>query len=125
MHTCSMAIGDRDPLREKRLSMNERLDSWGESQKAARKNLPKMRARTHRSYRHQVKTELLRGDNAEPAAIRRKLFRKWVGPTRETHVEQAQERRANIELEPRKSEDARARRAGRRSRRSPEESEAL
>ena len=57
MHTCSMAIGDRDPLREKRLSMNERLDSWGESQKAARKNLPKMRARTHRSYRHQVKTD--------------------------------------------------------------------
>jgi hypothetical protein len=105
----------RDRARDKERSTEERVDAWGESQKAARKNLPKKRARSHRAYRHAVKTELAKTEDAEPEAIRRKPFKKWVGPTRGTHLERQEDRREKLQVEPRRSEAARARRGLRRA----------
>ena len=106
----------RDPEREKRRSMDERVDSWGESQKAARKNLPKKRARPHRAYRRAVNVELQLGEDAEATAIRRKSFDKWAGPTRANHLERQAARREALEADPRRSDAARERRSARRTR---------
>ena len=110
--------GDR-PLKKKR-SMGERVDAWGESQKAARKNIPKKRARTQRAYRHAVKAELqANGEQAEPQAIRRKPFRKWSGPTRATQLERQAGRQAKLRQTLRRSEEARLRRSLRRGKGDP------
>lgn len=104
----------RDPDRNKRQTLDERVDAWGESQKAARKNLPKKRARTHRGYRRAVKVELQWGADADPKAIRRKPFEKWAGPNRAAHLARQKARRDSLENIPRRSEEARARRSVRR-----------
>lgn len=106
----------RDPERNKQRSLDERVDAWGENQKAARRNLPKKRARTHRGYRRAVKVELQLGDDAEPQAIRRKPFDKWAGPTRADHLAHKEARRAALEDSPRRDEEARIRRSLRRTR---------
>jgi len=112
-----MARRPRSPQEKKRLALErDRVDSWGESQKAARKNLPLIRARIERAFRRRVKQELSRGDAAQPEKIRRKRWRKWPGPTLATQVEKQLGRRARLEREPRKSEEARLRRATRRRR---------
>lgn len=105
----------RDPEREKRRSMDERVDAWGESQKAARKNLPKRRARTHRAYRRAVNVELQLGEDADATAIRRKSFDKWAGPARANHLERQAARREALEADPRRSDAARERRSARRT----------
>ena len=96
--------------------MDERVDAWGESQKAARKNIPLKRARTQRAYRRAVAVELVKGDEADPAAIRRKTFYKWAGPTRREHLERQANRRSRFEEAPRRSEGARQRRRLKRTR---------
>lgn len=88
----------------------DRVDVWGENQKAARKNLPLKRARIERAFRRRVTQELAGGETAEPEKIRRKLWRKWTGPTLGEHIESQRERRADLRDQPRKSEDARRRR---------------
>lgn len=108
----------RDPQREKQRRMDERVDAWGESQKAARKNLTKKRARTHRAYRRAVNAHLQLGENADPTAIRRKPFAKWVGPTRASHLERQAAWREAVAANPRRSKQARVRRAARRRKRS-------
>jgi hypothetical protein len=95
--------------------MEERVDVWGESQKAARKSIPLKRARIQRAYRRAVAVELVHGDEADPAAIRRKTFYKWAGPTRRQRLERQAGRRAKLQDAPRRSEAARERRRLKRS----------
>lgn len=104
--------------------MDERVDSWGESQKAARKNLPKKRAKTHRAFRRAVKAQLQRGEDADPSRVRRKPFMKWVGPKRSVQIAAQTARRDALESNPRKSESARTRRGMRRRKRSSDAEDA-
>jgi hypothetical protein len=87
----------------------------GENQKAARKNVPKKRARTHRAHRHAVKTMLrTEGQDADPGTVRRKPFHTWPGATRAVHLERQERRRDEQRAAPRRSEEARRRRSFRR-----------
>ncbi len=95
--------------------MEERVDAWGESQKAARKNLPLKRARIQRAYRRAVSVELANGEGADTAAIRRKTFRKWAGPRRRNHLEKQAARLEELQTNPRRSDEALERRRQRRS----------
>lgn len=104
----------RDPEREKRLQVRERLDVWGENQKGSRKLIPLARARNARQYRHAVAAALRGG--AEDLTIRRKDWSKWVGPTRAEHLERMAEQRKKLDLTPVRTEETRARRQARRRR---------
>jgi len=97
--------------------MAERVDAWGENQKAARRNLPLKRARLQRAYRRAAQVELSRGQDADPGPIRRRLLGKWAGHTRQVHLEQQGGRRERLQNEPRRSAEARARRRATRGRR--------
>lgn len=94
--------------------MDERVDAGGENQKAARRNLPLKRARIQRAYRHAVQAELRLGEDAEPGALRRKPFCKWGAQTRRFHLDQQRARRQELQVDPRRSEEARRRRKSRR-----------
>jgi hypothetical protein len=113
-HPDRMASASEDRPRSKERSKDERIDSGGENQKAARRNLPLKRARIQRAYRHAVKAELSLGEDAEPGAVRRKEFRKWKGPIRRDHLDRQLARRHELQVDPRRSEEARGRRKSRR-----------
>lgn len=110
-----MASGSRDRPRSKRRSLDERVDVWGENQKAGRKNAPRKKARIQRAYRRAVTIELANGEDADTGAVRRTWFATWTGPTRRDHLAQQAERRRKLGEEPRRSAQARQRRALRRS----------
>lgn len=107
----------RDPKKEKRIALErDRVDQWGESQKAARKKLPKKKALISRAYRKAVSQSLRTAADPDEVAVRRKEFRKWKGPTLGEAIRENTDRRERLQKSPRKSEAARRRRKERRSR---------
>lgn len=90
--------------------MDERVDAWGENQKAARRNVPRKRARIQRAFRRAVNAELQRGEDADPTSVRRETFKTWVGPTRSEHLKRQAARRETLQLNPRRTKAAQARR---------------
>ena len=105
-----MASRSNDRSRSKQRSLEERVDAWGENQKAARRNLPRKRARIQRAYRRAVAVELANGEEADAGAIRRKPFLKWAGPIRRVHLERQAARRGALQEHPRRTGEARRRR---------------
>jgi len=105
----------RDPEREKRLDLRERVDSWGEAPHSARRNVPLRYARLQRSYRRRVRQALLTAP--DDVAVFRKEWRKWRSAERGDQIVWRREGRAALQAAPRKSAEARRRRSARRGRR--------
>jgi hypothetical protein len=80
----------KTPQEKKRLSLaKDRRNSYGENDKASRKNIPRAKARVNRANRHQDRQTLdsavgapedERDDAVEQALLgrRRKVWRKWA-----------------------------------------------
>jgi len=91
-----MGVPHRQTPREKKdRDLERRVDLWNENQKSARKHLRIRRARLERAYRHRVRQELTRGEDADTTTIRRGDYLKWPGPTLAQALEHKQARSAS------------------------------
>ena len=106
-----MTARPRSPQEKKRLALErDRVDQWGENQKAARRNIPKKKALLSRAHRKAVSQGLATATDPDEIAVRRKSLRKWSGPTLGVALQGRCARREATEAMPRKSPEARQRR---------------
>jgi hypothetical protein len=106
----------RTPQEKKKLSLErDRIDIAWNNRHGQRLGRPRRKAGAERTYRHKVRL-ILRLDPEREPGVRRKQVSRQPGPTIKEHLEDRASKRDVLQEHPRRSEEARQRRAWRRSR---------
>jgi hypothetical protein len=109
-----MARRARTPQEKKRLSLDRDTPLSAKYPKAFRKQWPLRKAKAQRAFRRAQRKAVDGGEADAPVA--RETVRKWPQPRLGEVVARHQQRRAALQIAPRKSAAARARRAQKRGR---------
>ena len=109
-----MARRKRTPQEKKRLSLERDTPLSAKYPKAFRKQWPRTKARAEREFRHAQRRALEAGNADMP--VSRETVRKWPQPRLAEVIARKAQRRAKLEVNPRKPAATRARRAQRRGR---------
>jgi hypothetical protein len=110
-----MARARRSPPEKKQLSLARDRPLLAKNPKAFRKNWPKKKQAVQGAFRTAQRDAIASGD--DPASVSRRELRKWGPSPLGEVVADKLTQRDKLRANPRKSSEARARRAARRGRR--------
>jgi hypothetical protein len=117
-HSVWVVRRKRTPQEKKRLSLErDTADAGFKGQRSSRRGWAKKKARLERAYRKAWKRSLQAAagsDDEDSISVRREPHRKSALPRLREKIQNRQWRRARLQAEPRKLEEARARRRRRR-----------